>query len=149
MPQKTSIACKEYRTLSPDLYVKHHIVVHLSHYSNLCIGYQSSNVLSKNSPQWRTSLTTPAATLPSPAHWSASTRSLSAFIKFCSTHCSIHENSNRSTSFLQSAPIVWNSLPSAVRETSSQPQFLRRLKGYLFQRVFGWRWLPSASASLP
>ena len=38
--------------------------------------------------------------------------------------------------FCISAPTVWNSLPYAVRETSSQPQFLRRLKGHLFQRVF-------------
>ena len=39
--------------------------------------------------------------------------------------------------FCISAPTVWNSLPYAVRETSSQPKFLRRLKGHLFQRVFG------------
>jgi len=51
MAQNTPIACKEYRTLSPDLYVMHHIVVHPSHYSNPCIGYQSSNVLSTNSPK--------------------------------------------------------------------------------------------------
>jgi hypothetical protein len=38
--------------------------------------------------------------------------------------------------FRISAPTVWNSLPSEVRESSSQPQFLRRLKGHLFQRVF-------------
>ena len=36
-----------------------------------------------------------------------------------------------------STPTVSNSLPSAVREASSQPQFLCRLKGHLFQHVFG------------
>jgi hypothetical protein len=39
--------------------------------------------------------------------------------------------------FRISAPTVWNSLPSAIREISSLPLFLRRLKGHLFQRVFG------------
>jgi len=35
------------------------------------------------------------------------------------------------------------------RDTSSQPQFLHQLKGHLFQRVFGWPWLPGFSVSLP
>jgi len=43
-----------YGTLSPDLCVMHHIVFHPSHYSNTCIGYQSSNVLSTNSLLRRT-----------------------------------------------------------------------------------------------
>jgi len=34
--------------------------------------------------------------------------------------------------FCISAPTVWNSLPSAVRETSSQPQFLRRIRDIFF-----------------
>ena len=42
------------------------------------------------------------------------------------------------SAFRISTPTVWNSLPSEVREASSQPQFLRRLKGHLFQRVFCW-----------
>jgi hypothetical protein len=39
--------------------------------------------------------------------------------------------------FCVSAPTVWNSLPTTVRDTSSLPQFLHRLKGHLFQRAFG------------
>jgi len=42
--------------------------------------------------------------LSSPVHWSASTRLLSAFIKFCPTHCSIFQNSNRSSGFLHPCP---------------------------------------------
>ena len=43
---------------------------------------------------------------------------------------------NAARTFCVSAPIVWNSRPSIVRETSSLPQFLHRLKGHLFQRAF-------------
>jgi hypothetical protein len=39
--------------------------------------------------------------------------------------------------FCVSAPTIWNSLPSTVRDTSSLPQFLHRLKGHLYQRAFG------------
>jgi len=49
MTQTTSIDCKEYRTLSPDLCVMQYIVVHPSHYSNPYIGCQSSNVFRTNS----------------------------------------------------------------------------------------------------
>ena len=45
--------------------------------------------------------------------------------------------------FCISAPTVRNSLQYAVKETSLQPQFFRRLKGHLFQRVFGWLWPPA------
>jgi hypothetical protein len=39
--------------------------------------------------------------------------------------------------FRFAAPTIWNSLPTAVRESSSLPQFRRRLKAHLFQRTFG------------
>jgi len=93
-------------THSPDLCVMHHIaVVHPSHYSNPCIGYQSSNMLSTNRRYDVQCSTTPAAILHSPAHWSTSTLSLSALIKFCPTHCSIYQNSNLSSGFLHLHPV--------------------------------------------
>ena len=81
--------------------------------------------------------TAPAAILPPPTHWPASTHSLSAFTKFYSTHRSTHQNSYCSLGFLHLRSNCLNSLPYAVRETSSQPRFLRPLKGHHFQRVFG------------
>jgi len=67
--------------------------------------------------------------------------------------CSVHSSNSvlltipstktvtASQAFHISVPTVWHSLSSVVGETSSQPQFLCRLKGHLFQCVFGWPWL--------
>jgi len=122
---------------------RYHIVVHPSHYSNPCIGYQSLNVLSTNSPQWRTKFNythhngqhQPICSLRS---------SNSVLLTVSST-----KTATAARAFHVSNPTIWNSLSSVVKETSSQPQFLRRLKGHLFQRVFDWPWLPGASVSLP
>jgi len=149
MTQKTSIVCKEYRTVSPDLCVIHHIVVHPRHYSNSCIGYQSSNVLVQTRHNEVQSSTTPAANLPSPAHWSASTFRSQRSLNSVLLTVPFTKTVTAAWAFHISTPTVWNSLPFVVRQTSSHPQFLCRLKGHLFQRAFDRPWLPSASVLCP
>jgi len=112
------IACKEYRTLSPDLCVMHYIVIHPSHYSNPCIGHQSSNVLSRptNSPQWRKKFDYTSS------HLTFSSTLVSVTVPFTKTVTAAR-------AFCITVQLsVWNSLSSVVRQTSSQPQFWRRLK---------------------
>jgi len=139
----------------------HHIVVHPSHYWNPCIHRTCWVQTRRNDVQ---SSSTPALQQPSyllqhicqhqPVR---SLRSSNSVI------LTVPSTKTAAYAFRISASTVWNSLPYVVRETSSQTQFLRRLKGHLFQRVFGWHWsastwslstfimlfLPIASVSLP
>jgi len=60
----------------------------------------------------------------------------STLVSTLSVLLTVHSNKTATAAWaFRISTRVWNSLPCSVRETS-QPQFLRRLKGHLFQRVF-------------
>jgi len=106
-------------------------------------GYQSSNVLSTNSPQWRTKFDYTSSHLT----FSSTLVSINQFAR------SVHQIMSYSLFHLpkQQPQLELSASPSqlsgivchAVRETSSQPQFLRRLKGYLLLRFFGYHGYPA------
>jgi len=79
-----------------------------THAHNTIVSYIISNhIISYHMISY---IISPAAILLFPTHWSASTRSLSAFIKSYPTHCSTHQNSITAVrAFCISAPTVWNS----------------------------------------
>jgi len=135
--KKTAIVCRGYNTLWPYLSAIRRTVVHRSHNLIRSIGYQSSNSMSSNSLLWSTKSDFTSSHLTC-SNTSININMLAFFVRQTLTCLPFHQLTVTTTSASPPSPTVWNRLPYAVREASSDHRCLWQLNGHLFQRVSAW-----------